>query len=128
MPAALDAIGITTADIARSVAFYQLLGVPEPSSMEGPHVESTLSNGLRLMWDSEDLMRQLDPDWIRPAGQAMGLAFLCDSPEEVDHVYAAVLAAGFEGHKEPWDAFWGQRYAQVLDPDGNKVDLFAPLR
>jgi uncharacterized glyoxalase superfamily protein PhnB len=23
------------------------------------------------------------------------------------------------------DAFWGQRYATVLDPDGNPVDLFA---
>ncbi len=34
---------------------------------------------------------------------------------------------GTEGHKEPWDAFWGQRYAQAKDPDGNVVDLFAPL-
>ncbi|MFL6036949.1 MAG: glyoxalase, partial [Gaiellaceae bacterium] len=28
---------------------------------------------------------------------------------------------------EPFDAFWGQRYATVVDPDGNAVDLFAPL-
>jgi hypothetical protein len=28
---------------------------------------------------------------------------------------------------EPWDAFCGQRYAEVEDPDGNVVDLFAPL-
>jgi len=34
---------------------------------------------------------------------------------------------GHRAHKAPWDAFWGQRYAQVLDPDGNSVDLFAPL-
>jgi hypothetical protein len=27
----------------------------------------------------------------------------------------------------PYDAPWGQRYATVLDPDGNIVDLFAPL-
>ena len=27
----------------------------------------------------------------------------------------------------PWDAFWGQRYAIVTDPDGNHVELFAPL-
>ena len=33
--------------------------------------------------------------------------------------------AGYEGHKEPWDAFWGHRYAIVHDPDGNGVDLFA---
>ena len=35
--------------------------------------------------------------------------------------------AGYDGHKEPWDAFWGQRYAQLRDPDGNDVSLFAPL-
>jgi hypothetical protein len=33
---------------------------------------------------------------------------------------------GYEGHKPPWDAFWGQRYAVIRDPDGNTVDLFAP--
>jgi uncharacterized glyoxalase superfamily protein PhnB len=38
-----------------------------------------------------------------------------------------VVAAGFRSKKDPWDAFWGQRYAQVIDPDDNAVDLFAPL-
>jgi uncharacterized glyoxalase superfamily protein PhnB len=38
-----------------------------------------------------------------------------------------LTAAGHHGKTAPWDAFWGQRYATVLDPDGNQVDLFAPL-
>jgi hypothetical protein len=33
----------------------------------------------------------------------------------------------YEGYREPWDAFCGQRYAMVKDPDGNPVDLFASL-
>lgn len=37
------------------------------------------------------------------------------------------MRAGYRGHKEPWDAFWGQRYAIVNDPDGNHISLFAPL-
>jgi uncharacterized glyoxalase superfamily protein PhnB len=37
------------------------------------------------------------------------------------------VAAGYHSELEPFDAFWGQRYATVLDPDGNGVDLFAPL-
>ena len=37
------------------------------------------------------------------------------------------VSLGHEGHKPPWDAFWGMRYAIVHDPDGNPVDLFAPL-
>ena len=38
-----------------------------------------------------------------------------------------MVAAGFEGHLEPWDAFWGQRYATLRDPDGIGVDLYAAL-
>ena len=46
---------------------------------------------------------------------------------DVDATHARVVAAGFRSKKEPYDAFWGQRYAQVIDPDDNAVDLFAPL-
>jgi hypothetical protein len=28
---------------------------------------------------------------------------------------------------QPWDAVWGMRYAEVKDPDGNVVDVFADL-
>ena len=55
------------------------------------------------------------------------IAFECAGPAEVDELYAAVETAGFDTEKEPWDAFWGQRYAQLRDPDGVPVDLFAPL-
>ncbi len=124
----LDAIGIVCQDIRRSLTFYALLGVIVPENPgEEDHVEATLPNGLRLMWDSVGLMKQISPNWQSPVGHRMGLAFLCDSPSDVDAVHAKVLAAGFSGGKEPWDAFWGQRYAQVQDPDGNLVDLFAPL-
>jgi uncharacterized glyoxalase superfamily protein PhnB len=33
--------------------------------------------------------------------------------------------AGRSGDEEPWDAFWGQRYAQLRDPNGVAVDLYA---
>ena len=62
-----------------------------------------------------------------PTGNQLSLAFECGSPEEVDELYARVVGAGFDGEKEPWDAFWGQRYAQLADPDGVPVDLFAAL-
>ena len=38
----------------------------------------------------------------------------------------SVDAPNWAAKLEPFDAFWGQRYATVLDPDGNAVDLFAP--
>jgi uncharacterized glyoxalase superfamily protein PhnB len=57
----------------------------------------------------------------------MALAFACESPAEVDAAYAELTGAEGSGAMEPWDAFWGMRYAIVHDPDGNPVDLFAPL-
>lgn len=127
MPPKLDAIGIVTANPAESLRFYRLLGVDTPQDTTEDHLEATLPNGLRLMWDTEDLVKQFMPEWQKPIGQRIGMAFLCDSPAEVDATFTAITQAGFKGSKEPWDAFWGQRYAQVEDPDGNTVDIFAPL-
>jgi uncharacterized glyoxalase superfamily protein PhnB len=81
-----------------------------------------------VSWDTIANIRSFAPDWEPPrGGHAVGLAFVCDSPAEVDKVYAELVEAGYTGRQEPWDAFWGQRYATVEDPDANGVDLFAAL-
>ncbi|MFI8262030.1 VOC family protein [Streptomyces sp. NPDC085665] len=123
----LDMIGLVVSDMAASLAFYRRLGLDLPAGAEEqPHVEAVLPGGLRIGWDTEDVIRSFDPSWTRLAGgDRLGLAFLCGSPAEVDAVYAELTDAGYEGHLEPWDAFWGQRYAVVLDPDGCGVSLFA---
>ena len=54
------------------------------------------------------------------------MAFRLDSPADVNRAYDELMSLGYQGYKQPWDAFWGQRYAVVHDPDGNSVDLFAP--
>jgi catechol 2,3-dioxygenase-like lactoylglutathione lyase family enzyme len=127
----MDAVGVIVGDLDVSVAFYRHLGLkfPEDVDPEGHgHVEATLENGLRFMLDTAAGIREFDPGWTAPSGgHRMAVAFLCESPGDVDRVFRDLVAAGGRPHKEPWDAFWGQRYAQVHDPDGNVVDLFAPL-
>ena len=124
----LDMIGITAADVDASLAFYRKLGLDAPESSGGePYVEITLPGGIRMSWNALSMIKEIDPGWEEPAGHRIGLAYLCDSPADVDAVHARLVRAGYQSHKEPWDAFWGQRYAQVLDPDGNIVDLFAAL-
>ena len=123
--AELNAIGIVASDLTRSIAFYRLLGVEFPE--EEGHIEARLPSGVRLMLDSEDVVRSFRPDWTRETGNQLALAFECESPADVDATYERVVAAGFHGEAEPWDAFWGQRYAQLRDPDGVGVDLYAPL-
>jgi catechol 2,3-dioxygenase-like lactoylglutathione lyase family enzyme len=125
----LDLIGMVTADMAAALAFYRRLGLDIPAGADGePHVEVTLPGGLRLAWDTEETIRSFDPEWRPPAGAGrIGLAFRCEDAAAVDRTYQELLAAGYEGARAPWDAVWGQRYAVVHDPDGNGVDLFAPL-
>jgi catechol 2,3-dioxygenase-like lactoylglutathione lyase family enzyme len=122
----LDMIGIVVADMAASLAFYRRLGFDVPLENDtAPHVEAGLPGGLRFAWDTIDTVRSFAPEWTKPTGgPGVGIAFRC---EDVDKTYQELVEAGYRGHKEPWDAFWGQRYACVEDPDGNVVDLFAPL-
>src|SRR5438093_6840715 len=112
--AELAAIGIVTADLPESLRFYRTLGVDVPEAVGDDHVDATLPGGVRLMWDTEELIRQIDPEWAPPSGSRVVLAFQCADAADVDAPYARLLATGFRGKKEPWDAFWGQRYAQVL--------------
>ncbi|MFE0176593.1 VOC family protein [Streptomyces sp. NPDC059002] len=124
-----DLIGIVTSDLAASLAFYRGLGLEFPAGAEEqPHVEATLPGGLRIAFDTEETVRSFATDWTPPpsAGR-IGLAFHCGTAEGVDTVYEELVGAGHKGEMAPWDAAWGQRYAVVLDPDGNSVDLFAPL-
>lgn len=129
MPALPDMIGLTVHNMAESLRFYRLLGLDIPHGKDAEsYVDVITPNGYRISWNTIEMMQGIDPiHAIPPAGHRMSLAFKCDSPADMDALYKAVTDAGFTGHKPPWDAFWGQRYAVVLDPDGNLIDLFAPL-
>ncbi|MFD0968426.1 VOC family protein [Plantactinospora endophytica] len=124
----LDAFGLVVADMARSLAFYRKVGLDIPAGADTePHVEFTLPGGVRLMFDTVETVRSFEPDWSPPGGSQMSLALRCADPAEVDSVYAEMTDAGYQGHLKPWDTPWGQRYAVLRDPDGNGVDLYAPL-
>ncbi|MGW4324081.1 VOC family protein [Streptomyces sp. NPDC004684] len=122
-------VGLVVSDLAAALAFYRRLGLVFPAGAERePHVEAELPGGLVLALDTEDTVRSFHPAWRPPAGGGrVSLAFRCDSPADVDAVYDELVGAGHHGELKPWDAVWGMRYAVVHDPDGNGVDLFAPL-
>ena len=123
----LNAAGIVSSDMARSIAFYRALGLDLPETPGEGHLEATSDKGFRLMLDSEDVIKS-----FRPTGRAAP-ATSCRSPSSARHPprwtrsTRASSPPASTGEKEPWDAFWGQRYAQLADPDGVPVDLFAAL-
>lgn len=128
MPA-IEVVGIVVRDMAATLAFYRRLGLGFAEGAEGEgHIEAALPDGMRLAFDTVEVIRSFDEEWTPPSGSPrMSLAFRCDSPADVDATYAEMVRQGHAGHKEPWDAAWGMRYAVLHDPDGNSVDLFADL-
>lgn len=124
----LDAVAVSTSDMDRAKAFYALLGFDFVGGFESDdHVEPVRRAGEpRLMIDSAALMEKLTGEPPRAPNHSI-FAMLCDSPAEVDAYAANIKEAGFAVLTEPWDAFWGQRYATVADADGYRIDLFAAL-
>ena len=124
----IDAIPVTSAEMKKSVRFYELLGFQFPKiAGDEKHVEPITKPGeVRLMIDDADLMKSITGTTPVPPTHS-SFAILCKSPAEVDAVFTSIKNAGFTAIKEPWDAFWGQRYAIVADPDGYMIDLFALL-
>jgi uncharacterized glyoxalase superfamily protein PhnB len=119
-------IDIVVADMAAALGFYRVLGLPVPEGQDDePQVQIETSGGASIGLFTEAMIRAHDPNWQPPVGQRVTFACRCDSAAELDAVYDRVVAAGHVGRQAPWDTPWGQRYAMVGDPDGNRVDLFA---
>ena len=124
----LDAVAVTSRDMAASARFYTLVGFRFPEfDGSAKHLEPLTEPGqARLMIDDAATIREITGVEPRPATHST-FAIRCQSPQHVDATVRAVSSGGFTVAKAPWDAFWGQRYAIVIDPDGYAVDLFAPL-
>ena len=60
----LDAVGIISKDIKQSVQFYGILGgkFKELKGSSG-HWEADTETGVRLMLDSVDLIKKINPKW-----------------------------------------------------------------
>jgi catechol 2,3-dioxygenase-like lactoylglutathione lyase family enzyme len=130
MAARFQQFNLVVRDMAASVAFYRLLGLDIPDTdPEWDHRHRSVGGsgaGIHLDLDSEEFAREWDTGWVDGPGRMGVLGFHLDSSAEVDELYEAVVAAGFLGEQEPYDAAWGSRYAVVQDPDGNPVGLMGP--
>lgn len=116
---------IVVKDMAASLAFYRRLGLDIAADADvADQVQVDTAGGWTLGFVREAMVRAGVPGWAEPVGQRITLAFKCDDAAAVDATYARMDDAG-AGFREPWDAPWGQRYAFLRDPDGNRVDLFA---
>lgn len=124
----IDAVGVTTSNLRQSVNFYSLLGFvfPEFKDDEGHLEPLTSDSSARLMIDTKKMVEDILGEKPKPANHSC-FAIRFDTPGELDTCAGRLKEAGFKIVKEPWNAFWGQRYAIIEDPDGYKIDLYARI-
>ena len=60
-------------------------------------------------------------------GQLFGLAFPCNTVEEVDRTYDKIIEMGAIPIKNPSYMPWNQRTGFFADPEGNVHEVFADL-
>jgi catechol 2,3-dioxygenase-like lactoylglutathione lyase family enzyme len=128
----LTQLNLVAKDFDASVAFYRRLGltVTERSApdMGHRHAEVTLPNGFLLEVDNQELAATYNAGWRGPEGGSRAVVgFTVPTREDVDRLYAELTGSGYRGRQRPYDAFWGARYAVVVDPDGVDVGLMSPI-
>ena len=119
-------VSLVVRDVDASVAFYRRLGLPITDQMnwKSHHVGIPVQGGGHFDLDSVKLTQGHDPAWGDDGGVV--ICFRVPTSDAVDATYAEVTSAGYAGRLVPFDAFWGSRYAVVIDPDGNQVSIMGP--
>jgi uncharacterized glyoxalase superfamily protein PhnB len=124
-------LNVVAEDFDRTITFYRKLGLEiaeAPPSPEGiQHARAKLPDGFLLEFDNGTLARFYNAAWrdTEERGRIV-IGFRLPTRESVDRLYHELLSSGYVSVQPPYDAFWGQRYAIVADPDGHDVGLMSP--
>lgn len=82
------------------------------------HAEVKIGDSVLLMSDEFPAMNCLSPQSIGGTSSAIHLYV-----KDVDAVFKQAVSAGSTVIMPLTDAFWGDRYGQLMDPFGHKQDL-----
>jgi predicted lactoylglutathione lyase len=132
MSAHFDSINLVVSDMDASRAFYARIGLEFANGHEPVwdrhHVTAVHAgaDGANLDFDldSASFATKWNQGW--PGGPGVVMGFHVETRQTVDDLVAELVATGVEVQQEPYDAFWGARYAVVSDPDGNAVGIMSP--
>jgi catechol 2,3-dioxygenase-like lactoylglutathione lyase family enzyme len=121
IPARLTAVTLGAGDLPALRRFYGGLGWTEVAGSDDGWCAFILGGVVLALYPREAL-----DDEAGAAGRGPGgftLALNVDTPDEVDAVHAAALAAGARPLGRPTPREWGGRSAYWADPEGNRWEV-----
>jgi uncharacterized glyoxalase superfamily protein PhnB len=134
VPSRLTAVTLGCRDLPAQRRFYRNLGFIEAPASSDEWVAFHLAGVYLCLYGLDALGAEAAPDEATrevaaPEGRWNGvtLAINVASPDEVDAVFAAAVAAGATPIDAPTDRPYGPRASYVADPEGTRWEIvFAP--
>ncbi len=124
-------LNIVVRDMDAAIRFYRMLGLDISSTAgEWPpgsgarHVDGPPGGGVHVDLDNGAMTRIWAGQALEPGTAVIG--FRVPTRDAVDDKFARLTAEGHRGRRQPYDAFFGSRYAIVEDPDGHCIGLKSP--
>ena len=120
---------IVVRDAAKAIEFYKkAFGAEEISRMKGPdggvmHAEIKIGDSLIMLGDENPQWNVKSP--LSTGGPTGSLHIYVD---DADKAFDKAIRAGATVHAPMEDAFWGDRYGQVLDPFGHRWGIATRVR
>jgi PhnB protein len=127
---------LVVADAHAATEFYkQALGateamrVPAPDGKRLMHVEIQIDGARIFLVDHfPEHSCGHGAETVMPPDQLKGTPITVHlEVQDCDAAVARAKAAGATVTQEPWDAFWGARYARIVDPFGHSWSFAHPL-
>lgn len=112
----ISALTLFTADMARSVAFYDAMGFR--LKYGGPDA------GFTSFFVGSSFLNLTTNGPAKPEIRWGRAIFHVD---DVDACHARAIAAGYKPEALPRDAPWGERFFHIRDPDGHELSFARPL-
>ena len=124
-PLPLEQVNLVVDDLARSAAFYRVLGW-NLTPMGDAAARAALPNGITVAFHTPAFVPLWDTAYRGdPPGRTV-IDVDVSTRDGVDELFRALVDVGGRPRQQPMDAIWGARYAIVEDPDGNRVGLKSP--
>lgn len=121
----LAQVNLIVTDLAAAKEFWALLGW-QSTPRHSKAAVLTFPNGMNLVLHEPEFARLWDPAYAGVAAGSTVVDLNLPTRDSVDEVHARVVAAGYRSSVEPWDTFFGARYAIVCDRDGHRIGLKSP--
>ena len=132
MVVAVAQINFVVADLERSRAFYARLGVlfrARNRHGEGDAEAWVSTNtGVTIVLHSTAFAAWWDESAPQPSPGGSQVDLELESAAQLDEIIAELVTLGTPLIKPPTTMPWGQRFSIVLDPDGHRIGLKAPVQ